>query len=396
MKNNSSKLGVMFIGIYGSVATTVIAGVNSAVRGICPLQGVLTEEAHLQPHRFLPIENFIFSGWDIRETNLLDAMIDNNVIPKSKLENMEEYFSSIHVWNGTVKGAGNQIRQMAKAGLDHNSLTLREITEILIGNIHEFKNRNNLDKIIVVNTASVDRLPDIQIRSIGLTDFEKMLDTKTTKITPAILYAYAAIKSNCPYINFTPDISAEIPALETLANDMGVPYTGKDGKTGQTLYKSYIASMLKTRQLRVEGWYSTNLLGNRDGIVLEDPEHKELKLTTKSDLIPSILGYDDFVHIVKIEYYPPRGDNKEAWDNIDFIGWMGEKMSMKIIWEGKDSILAAPIIVDLLRLVEYAHRLSYSGSLSHLSMFFKAPYGDSPHDPLEQCVKLHNFFQKHE
>jgi myo-inositol-1-phosphate synthase len=241
---------------------------------------------------------------------------------------------------------------------------------------------------VVVNLASVER-PIINSKSMEtLEDFENALDENDESLTSGMIYAYAAISQKCGYVNFTPAVTADVPALEQLAKRNGVVLAGKDGKTGQTLYKTVLASMFQKRGLKVEGWYSTNILGNRDGEILNDQEHVKSKISTKQGVLPSILKYDDFVHQVHIHYYPPRGDLKEAWDNIDFTGWFGVKMQMKVNWLGCDSILAAPLVVDLVRWVHFLQGLGMSGNVKELGSYFKAPVGLEENDFFDQWLLL--------
>jgi myo-inositol-1-phosphate synthase len=199
------------------------------------------------------------------------------------------------------------------------------------------------------------------------------LDANDDEVGPAMLYAYAAITSGIPYGNFTPSVSADIPALKELARRNGVPIAGKDGKTGQTLVKTVIAPALRGRALHVDGWYSTNILGNRDGLALDDPSSLASKLDTKGSVLDSILGYKVENHKVFIHYYPPRGDDKEAWDNIDFTGFLGHRMQMKINFLCKDSILAAPLVIEIARCLDLAKQRGHGGVLEELGVFFKAP-----------------------
>lgn len=190
-----------------------------------------------------------------------------------------------------------------------------------------------------------------------------------------MLYAYAAIEENCPFVDFTPNVTLETEALLELADIKNVPLAGRDGNTGQTLMKTVLGQMLKIRNLKLDGWYSTNILGNNDGKVLARNEHAEIKMRDKLGVLEPLLGYGDFDHTVNIEYFAPRGDNKEAWDSIDFLGWLDQSISVKINWLGRDSILAAPLILDLIRLLEYAQREGEKGIQSHLAMYFKNPLG---------------------
>jgi myo-inositol-1-phosphate synthase len=227
-----------------------------------------------------------------------------------------------------------------------------------------------------------------------LDTFETRMRENDSWITPGMIYAYAAIRKGCGYINFTPSVNAELPALRELAQKTGAVVAGKDGKTGQTLYKTVLAPMFKARQLKVLGWYSTNILGNTDGAVLSSTDHRQSNAATKLAVLSNILGYEDIDHQVRIDYYRPRGDNNEAWDNVDFEGWLGHKMCMKINWIGSDSVLAAPLVIDLVRFAGYAARCGEKGMLTYLDMFFKSPYGDGRElscDFFEQLDRLKQY-----
>lgn len=227
----------------------------------------------------------------------------------------------------------------------------------------------------MINTASTEEKTKRHSLYQSLKAFETGLRENSPDIRPGMLYAYAAIKSKCAYVNFTPSVTNEIPALQELAELQAVPTAGKDGRTGQTLYKHVLGKMFKQRGLNIVGWYSTNILGNQDGAVLEHPTHSSTKIDSKSIGLEQILGYSHFDHKVRIDYFPVRGDRKEAWDTIDFEGWLGERMTMKINWLGIDSILAAPLIIDLSRFMDHALREEKVGIMKHLSLFFKAPIG---------------------
>ncbi|MEC3249784.1 inositol-3-phosphate synthase [Bacillus cereus] len=209
----------------------------------------------------------------------------------------------------------------------------------------------------------------------SLKAFETGLRENSSDIRPSMLYAYAAMRSKCAYVNFTPNVTTEIPALQELAELQAVPTAGKDGRTGQILYKHVLGKMFKQRGLNIVGGYSMNILGNQDGAVLEHPTHSSTKIDLKSIGLEQILGYSNFDHKVRIDYFPVRGDRKEAWDTIDFEGWLGERMTMKINWLGVDSILAAPLIIDLSRFMDHALRERKVGIMEHLSLFFKSPIG---------------------
>jgi len=239
-----------------------------------------------------------------------------------------------------------------------------------------------------VNIASTEPFAGLMPTHQSIGQFEEGLAKDDPAISAGMLYAYAALAAKVPYVNFTPSTTVDIPALMEFADVQGVVIAGKDGKTGQTLYKTVLAPMFQLRNLRVSGWYSTNLLGNDDGYVLSDPAHLQQKVASKLEALAPILGYDDVDHQVDIHYYAPRGDAKEAWDVIDFVGWLGAKMSMRVNWLGQDSILAAPLVVDLARLVWFAQQRGERGPATQLSAFFKTPLNTREHNFFEQTRNL--------
>ena len=267
--------------------------------------------------------------------------------------------------------------------------------------IRAFKSENGLDSAVMVNCASTEAYAQPQKAHFDPDAFESALDRSDPAISPAMVYAYAAIMEGVPYDNGAPSLAADIPALVELADDRGVPVAGKDFKTGQTLMKTMIAPGLKARMLGLEGWYSTNILGNRDGEVLDDAQSLKSKEVSKLSVLDTILQpeknpelYGDITHVVKINYYPPRGDAKEGWDNIDIFGWLGYPMQIKINFLCRDSILAAPIVLDLALFLNLAQRAGMSGIQEWLSFYFKSPMtapGLYPeHDLFIQQMKLKN------
>jgi len=240
--------------------------------------------------------------------------------------------------------------------------------------LRTFCEKENCDEAVVINLASTEKLVDENLEIFAtLENLENALDENSPEISPGILYAYAAISEKIPYGNFTPSVAADIPALVKFAEKNKVPVAGKDGKTGQTMIKTALAPALKTRALRVEGWYSTNILGNRDGLALSHEDSLAAKVKTKSSVLDQILGYQVDDHIVDIRYYRPRGDNKEAWDNIDVVGFLGQPMQIKINFLCRDSILAAPLVIEIARLLDLAKRRACFGIQEQLSVFFKMP-----------------------
>jgi myo-inositol-1-phosphate synthase len=250
----------------------------------------------------------------------------------------------------------------------------RAAVEQIRGDLDRFQQEQQLDRMVVVNLASTERVPDADAVSLASVEaFERGLDADDPAISPAMLYAYAAIEHDTPYANFTPSVAADVAPLSELARRRNVPIAGKDGKTGQTMMKTVIAPALRQRALHVDGWFSTNILGNSDGLALNDPKSLQSKLNTKTDLLGSLMGYPVEDHVVMIHYYRPRGDDKEAWDNIDITGFLGQRMQLKINFLCKDSVLAAPLVIEIARVLDLARQRGDGGVQEQLGIFFKAP-----------------------
>ncbi len=326
------RLGVAIVGLGGAVATTVAAGLGMIRRGAVDLSGLPLAES--TQTGLAPYQNIALAGWDLYPDDLASACRQHGVLAPAELDLVRTELESVRPWPavGNVKFCRNV------AGREGANLTsMRDQIDSLKDDLRRFKADSGVDSLVVIHLASTERLVDTSLPQFATPEaFEMALDANDEEIGPAMLYAYAAITSGIPYGNFTPSVSADIPALKELARRNGVPIAGKDGKTGQTLVKTVIAPALRGRSLRVDGWYSTNILGNRDGLALDDPSSLASKLDTKGSVLDSILGYKVENHKVFIHYYPPRGDDKEAWENIDFTGFLGHLMQMKINFLCKD------------------------------------------------------------
>lgn len=361
------RLGAAIVGLGGAVATTAVAGVELLKLGISGRDGLpLASRTDLVPY-----EEMVFGGWDISADDLAKAAHLHGVLEPAQIEAAAPRLQQLKPWPAVAD------TEYCRAVTGANVLpidSLRERTERIREDLRRFRDDEGLDEVVVVNLASTERLPDPASPALASPEaFEIALDTGDEAITPAMLYAYAALREGMPYLNFTPSCGADTPALMRLAEEQGVPIAGKDGKTGQTLVKTVLAPALRSRALRVEGWYSTNLLGNRDGRALEDPDSLASKMATKKSVLDEVLGYPVEDHQVRIEFYRPRGDEKEAWDNIDLVGFLGRRMQMKIDFLCRDSVLAAPLVLELVRLLAEARRRGESGVQEQLGFFFKAP-----------------------
>ncbi len=405
------KLGVLLVGL-GAVSTTFIAGVEAVKRGIAEPIGSLTQMGAIRLGKrtedrnplikeFVPLadlNDIVFGAWDIFPDSAYEAALTAGVLekellaqlkaPLQKIKPMKAVFDQHYVkrLNGTnVKEGANWF----------------ELAEQLIEDMDEFKRRNRCSRLVIVWAASTEIFLKPHAVHKTLNSFEKAMRDNHKAIAPSMVYAYAALKSGVPFANGAPNLTVDVPALMELANQNNVPVCGKDFKTGQTLMKTILAPGLKSRMLGLHGWYSTNILGNRDGEVLDDPESFKTKEESKLSVLEYILQpevypqlYKDFSHVVRINYYPPRGDNKEGWDNIDIFGWLGYPMQIKIDFLCRDSILAAPIVLDLALFLDLAQRCGMKGTQEWLSFYFKSPMtapGLYPeHDIFIQLMKLKN------
>jgi len=365
-------LGIMIVGLSGAVASTAVAGIELIKQGGVGTEGLPL--AALTPNLTADLtayENIVFGGWDVIGDDLAAAAAAHDVLTLPQFQAVSEQLQALKpraaVFNKTfcVNIEGKNVR-----AVENHFAAVESVCE----DIRLFKTEQGCERVVVINLASTESFVAKESRTFEtLADFEKALGENSPEISPAMIYAYAAVGEGVPYGNFTPSVAADIPALVEYAVKKGVPLAGKDGKTGQTMIKTAIAPALKTRALKVEGWYSTNILGNRDGLALSDPDALKSKVTTKGSVLDDILGYAVEDHLVDIRYYRPRGDNKESWDNIDVTGFLGQPMQLKINFLCRDSILAAPLVIEIARLLDYAKRLGESGVQEQLSVFFKLP-----------------------
>lgn len=367
---NNRKLGIVIIGLGGAVGTTMVAGIELLKKGKADTTGLpLADLDENLVKDLAAYANITFAGWDLFGEHLAKAAEEHEVLTLKQFAAVEEELRQIKPWRAVSNK--DFLANIEGANTVSNS-SHREIIEKLQANLREFK--QSCDSVVVINLASTEKLADEGNEIFNsLADFENALDADAKEISPAMLYAYAAIAENVPYGNFTPSVAADIPALIEFAEKQNVPIAGKDGKTGQTMIKSVLAPAFKTRALRVEGWFSTNILGNRDGLALSNTESLASKIKTKSSLLDDILGYPVEDHLVDIRYYKPRGDNKEAWDNIDLKGFLGQQMQLKVNFLCKDSILAAPLAIEIARCLDLAKQRHEKGVLEEVGVFFKFP-----------------------
>ena len=405
------KLGILLPGM-GAVATTTIAGVYAINKGLSKPIGSLTQMGRLRIGKrtkvnkpfikdVVPIQKLkdvVFGGWDVFDDNVYEAAVHAGVLEKDMLKKLKTPLSKIKPMKAVFDK--NYVKRLDGTHIK-KAKTKMDLAKALMKDMEKFKKENKCDRLVVVWCGSTEiYLEETKVHKT-LKALEKGLVDNDPSIAPSMIYAYAAIKMGIPYANGAPNLSCDVPALIELAKKTGAPIAGKDFKTGQTLMKTILAPGLKARALGLEGWFSTNILGNRDGAVLDDPDNFKTKEVSKLGVLEEILEpelypdlYKDFYHKVRINYYPPRGDAKEGWDNIDIKGWMGYPMQIKIDFLCRDSILAAPLVLDLALFLDLAKRAGMSGIQEWLSFYLKspqAPKGVKPmHDIFQQQIKLEN------
>jgi myo-inositol-1-phosphate synthase len=405
------KLGIMLVGL-GAVSTTTIAGVIAIRRGLAKPIGSLTQMGTIRLGKrteanspkikdFVPLaslDDVVFGAWDIFEDTCYEAAKTAGVLDKDLLEQIRPELEQIRPWPAVFDQ--RYVKRLHGPNVKKGK-NKKDLADQLRADIQKFKADHGLNRVVMVWCGSTEVYLTESPVHATIAAFEKGLEASDDAIPSSMIYAYAAIKEGIPYANAAPNLSADIPALIELAQQTGSPMCGKDLKTGQTLIKTIIAPGLKARLIGVEGWYSTNILGNRDGEVLDDPESFKTKEESKKSVLDYIFQpnlypdlYAKLCHVVRINYYPPRGDNKEGWDNIDIVGWLGYPMQLKINFLCRDSILAAPIVLDSALFLDLAKRAGMKGIQEWLSFYYKSPMhaaGLYPeHDLFIQLMKLKN------
>ena len=407
----AGKLGVLIPGL-GAVSTTFIAGIEAVKKNIAKPIGSLTQMGTIRLGKrtdkrvpaikdFVPLANIqdlVFGGWDIYNDNCFQSASNAGVLEKSLLESVRPEIEKIVPWKAVF--SQDYVKRLNGPNVKTGKNKM-ELAEQVMDDIEKFRAKNNLSRMVMVWCGSTEVFLKPEAAHASLEAFEKAMRENDPAIAPSMIYAYAAISKGIPFANGAPNLTVDIPALTQFAQEKGVPICGKDFKTGQTLMKTILAPGLKSRMLGLSGWFSTNILGNRDGEVLDDPDSFKTKEESKLSVLDQILQpelypdlYKDFTHKVRIHYYPPRGDNKEGWDNIDIYGWLGYPMQIKINFLCRDSILAAPIVLDLVMFLDLAQRCGMRGIQEWLSFYFKSPMtaaGLYPeHDLFIQLMKLKN------
>jgi myo-inositol-1-phosphate synthase len=406
------RLGVLCVGL-GAVSTTLIAGVELIRRGLAEPVGSLTQLGTVRLGRrdedraplvrdlvpLADLDDLVFGAWDVYPDDAYVSAVNAGVLDVDRhLEPIADVLRSVQPMTAAFDPA-----YVTRLTGTHTKgrLSRRALLEAIRDDIRAFRETHACDRLVMIWCGSTEIFIDLGPTHADLAAFDAAIDADDASIAPSMLYAYAALLEGIPFANGAPNLTVDIPALRELASARSVPICGKDFKTGQTMVKTALAPMFKARMLGMEGWYSTNILGNRDGEVLDDPESFKSKEHSKLGVLDTILQperypglYGEIDHVVRINYYPPRGDNKEGWDNIDFFGWLGYPMQMKVNLLCRDSILAAPLALDLVLLLDLAQRAGMGGIQEWLSFYFKSPQtapGLYPeHDLFIQHTKLKN------
>jgi len=402
---------VLLVGL-GAVSTTFIAGVQAIRKGLARPIGALTQMGTIRLGKrtegrsplikdlvpLASLDDIVFGGWDIFEDDCYEAACTAGVLDRSLLDQVKPELEAIRPWPAVFDR--RYVKRLDGPNVKQGR-TKRELAEQVVADIRRFKADHRLDRLVMIWCGSTEIFLRPGPVHQTLAAFEEGLRRNDPDIAPSMVYAYAALAMGIPYANGAPNLSADVPALEELAQRTGSPLAGKDFKTGQTLLKTILAPGFKARMLGLSGWFSTNILGNRDGEVLDDPDSFKTKEESKLGVLEWILQphlypelYGQLYHKVRINYYPPRGDNKEGWDNIDIFGWLGYPMQIKVDFLCRDSILAAPIVLDLALFLDMAGRAGMRGIQEWLSFYFKSPIHAPElypeHDLFIQLMKLKN------
>ncbi|MBQ7818956.1 MAG: inositol-3-phosphate synthase [Bacteroidales bacterium] len=412
IKKAEGKLGVLVVGIGGAVSSTFVVGTLAARKGLTTPIGSLTQMAHIELGKgadkrepkikdvvpLADLNDLVIGGWDIFEEDVYAAALHAEVLTEKDINKVKDELQAIKPMKAVfyqeyvTRLHGTWVKDAA---------TKYDAMEQVKADIEEFKRKNNCSRLVMIWAASTEVYIPMGEAHKSIAAFEEAMKRNSPEISPSMIYAYAAVSSGVPFINGAPALTVDMPAIWELADKNNVPICGKDFKTGQTMMKTVLAPMLKTRMLGLDGWFSTNILGNRDGEVLDDPASFKTKEVSKLSVIDTILDsekypelYGNIYHKVRINYYPPRKDNKEGWDNIDLVGWMGYPMQLKVDFLCRDSILAAPLMLDLIILTDLSQRAGFKGIQTWLSFYFKSPMHTPDTEPLHdlfaQFVKMKN------
>ena len=393
-------VGVWFVGALGNIAITSMVGANAIDRGLTPPTGMVTERTPCTRLDLPDVGAFTFGGHDIADGSVLDRaerLADANDVPATDtVEAVREDLAAIddRVRTGTALNCGEAVTDLTDAEPLEDGRSVPEIVERLCADYREFADENDLDEVVVVDVASTEPPVADPGRYDTREAVEAAIESGDDDLPASALYAYAALTEGFPFANFTPSAGSSLGGLRELADAEGVPHMGNDGKTGESLVKAALAPMFAMRNLRVRSWDGHNILGNTDGLVLEDEENEAGKIESKGGILDGILD-DEFHNSVRIDYSPALNDWKTAWDYVLFDGFLDTRMKMQFTWEGSDSALAAPLTLDLARLLVHARENGESGLQPHLASFFKSPIAVEEHDLSRQFDRLYDYVERH-
>ncbi|MDS0298881.1 inositol-3-phosphate synthase [Halogeometricum sp. S1BR25-6] len=393
-----TRTGVWFVGARGNVAATAISGARGIARGTTDDTGMVTAREPCTRLDLPPVDGFVFSGHDIAERPLLHAatdLADSGIVDRATLEAVADDLREIdeRIETGTARNCGSAVSLADGDTLDSDH-GVSGVVEQIRADYAAFAEEHDVDRLVVVNLASSEPPMRDPERYDTLDAFEAALEADDADLPASSLYAYAALVDGHPYVNFTPSTGSELGGLRELADRENVPHVGRDAKTGETLLKTALGPMFAGRNLNVMSWDGFNILGNGDGKVLDDDDNKAGKLQSKGGVLSEVLGSDAH-NRVRIDYTPSLGDWKTAWDHVHFEGFMNTKMTLQFTWQGADSALAAPLVLDLVRLVSYADEHGEGGTQTHLASFFKEPMDVDEHDLSRQFAMLESYVEAH-
>jgi len=393
-------LGVWMVGALGGIGTTLVVGTRAIARGLAADTGLVTNRPELAPLELVPLTDIVFGGHEVRISNFWESAVEiarrSRSLDLELLTQLKNDLLDISeaLKPGTSVNCGPAIDALVTNPVSRADDGLRSIVQRIQSDIRAFRARESVDRVVVVNLASTEPdLPGVDaLRDPA--EFERLLDAgDASRVRPSMLYAYAAFQEGCAYLNFTPSTAALAPVMQSIGLAAGVPFMGSDGKTGETLVKSALAPMFKYRNLKVLSWQGYNMLGDRDGEILAHADNLATKVRSKDSVLASILGYPVHTH-VGIDFVPSLHDLKTAWDFIHFEGFLGHKMTMQFTWQGCDSILAAPLVLDMVRLADLAARRGEKGPMTQLAPYFKAPLGVSRQDLHGQFHGMMDYLRK--
>ncbi len=397
----SGRIGVWTIGAFGGVAATVAVGLAAISRGLVESTALVSVLPEFNKVPFVALGDLVLGGHEIRDTTLVDAArrlaIESRAFDPRLVDQVS---SELTAWSKNVRpgflwNSGRAIEGIADQTFVRRLATPREIIDAIKADVNEFARRNNLSHVIVLNLASTEPACDAALERLDWVEFQRRLLNRDFAVPASTLYAIAALEDGHPSVNFTPSVGSNLDAIRELANLKGVCHVGRDGKTGETFLKSVLAPAFAARNLNILSWVGHNIFGNMDGVILDDPTNKATKVKSKDSLLGNILGYAPQTH-TSIEYIASLGDWKTAWDHIHFRGFLGTPMIMQFIWQGCDSILAAPLVIDLVRFIEVAAKRGEAGEVAWLASFFKSPQGTTESEFARQYALLENWAQQFE